>query len=151
MQPVPLSVSNLFRSRFNSASRCPVHPLMSGVTCWPPCPLIISIIQERVIGGSDYAGPDNPRGWCVCKEMPRRRLVRCKILDYVVTYDDRWILWWPALLRFAGYERLLRENFGFLMDVGRWFFARLCRPGCPQFAYIQHVKCFDLFEICVLS
>lgn len=60
MQPVPLSQPNLFSSRFNSAMRCPVHPLMSGATCWPPCPLIISIIQEGVIGGSLYSGPTGP-------------------------------------------------------------------------------------------
>lgn len=118
---------------------------MSGVTRRPRCPLIISIIQEGVIAGSDCSGPTNPSLFFRRRRSTTRPLVACEILDYVVTYDDRWILWWPALLRFAGYERILRENSGFLM-VRRFLFGVACAvPNLHTFSTSD--ACFDLFPI----
>lgn len=34
-----------------------------------------------------------------------------------------------------------------LLSLYTFAYVYVCHPDCPQFAYIQHVKYFDLFEI----
>lgn len=118
---------------------------MSGATCWPRCPLIISIIQEGVIGGSVYSGPAIP--WFTSTTGTH------------IHWGDGWLegsrlcryLRWPLDTLMASFIAICRIWKDTTWELGlfnghRWLLSVSPRL-CPQFAYIQHVKYFDLFEI----
>lgn len=115
---------------------------MSGLTCRPRRPLIISIIQDGVIHGSIFGPPiyswtrvSAPLGWELI--WPNG-----KIADYVVTYVDRWLVW----LQVAGVlKEVLRENFGRRTD---WTVVLGLFPICIS---IHRWRCFDLFCVRVLA
>lgn len=128
------------RTCFNSANRCPVHPLMSGVTWWTCCPLIISIIQDGVTTGTN----DNwPPCWCFwIGNGDRDGWVWTALRFPIMSLPTMTVGYFDCDLLF--FKEYYVRTWGFILMVTSFNRTVSLRLSTICIS-IHHQECFDLF------